>query len=42
MAVIIVGLLTTQLTIANSLIAVLATVTAIQRLVYVWKQTQKT
>jgi phosphatidylglycerophosphate synthase len=40
MAVIIVGLLTTQLTIAVGIIAVLATLTAAQRLFYVWHVTR--
>ncbi|MEP7198979.1 MAG: CDP-alcohol phosphatidyltransferase family protein [Chloroflexota bacterium] len=39
--VIIVGLLTTQLTIANGIIAALATFTAAQRVVFVWKETQR-
>lgn len=39
MVVIIAGLLTGYLTIANAVIAVLATLTAIQRLWYVWRQT---
>lgn len=38
--VIIVGLLTLQFTLANGLIALLATLTAFQRLVYVWQQTR--
>ncbi len=41
MAVIVLGLLTGQLTIANGLIAVLATLTAAQRLWYVWEKTQE-
>ena len=39
--VIIIGLLTLQLTIANAVVAVLATVTAVQRLAYVWQQSRE-
>ena len=41
MVVIIAGLLTTWLTLANGIIAVLATLTAAQRLWYVWRQMVK-
>ena len=41
MVVIVLGLLTGYLTIANGLIALLATLTAAQRLWYVWRQTQQ-
>lgn len=40
MAVVILGLLFLQLTLANAVIAVLASLTAVQRVVYVWRQTR--
>src|SRR5438105_1615796 len=41
MAVIVVGLLTTWLALASAIIALLATLTALQRLWYVWRQSQR-